>query len=77
MPKTDITPEEFQEILKGCKDTFQSSVNDIPEKFRRNPVEGQAKFTQKIKLPADLIRLQCKQERNIGIYLIQNDYGIL
>ena len=57
MPKTDITPEEFQEILKGCKDTFQSSVNDIPEKFRRNPVEGQAKFTQKIKLPADLIRL--------------------
>ncbi len=56
MRETDITPEEFQEILKGCKDIFQSSVKDIPEKFQRNPVEGRAKFTQKIKLPADLIR---------------------
>ncbi|MEE9517016.1 MAG: hypothetical protein V3V52_07920 [Candidatus Adiutricales bacterium] len=57
MQETDITPEEFQEILKGCNDIFQTSAKDIPEKFRRNPVEGQAKFTQKIKLPADLIRL--------------------
>ncbi len=57
MQETDITPEEFQEILKGCNDIFQSSAKDIPKKIRRNPVEGQAKFTQKIKLPADLIRL--------------------
>ncbi len=56
MQETDITPEEFQEILKGCNDIFQSSAKDIPEKIRRNPIEGLVKFTQKIKLPADFMR---------------------
>ncbi len=56
MRETDITPEEFQEILEGCNNIFQSSAKDITEKFRRDAAEARVKITQKIKLPPDPIR---------------------
>jgi hypothetical protein len=57
MPDENLTSEEFQELLKGCRDIFQPSIKDTPTKFQNKPIENPGKFSYKIKLPADLVRL--------------------
>ncbi len=57
MPDQKLTSEEFQELLKGCRDVFQTSIKNTPTRSQNKPKEDPGKFLGKIKLPADLIRL--------------------
>ena len=44
MPSSDLTREEFKEILEGCREIFQNNDKKISGKERKKPAEKPGKF---------------------------------